>query len=151
MSFHETVQRATETVRKDQDITALLTKYVVAVIESPKRPDKTIVSLVHVLVHVLRFGSYSTGVALLNFQDCFLPSVFIEATDSACIGRAILRNLETNMFGTDVRSWLSRVGFLVMICIFISADAASANSVAIRCPLVLLTLATRSIVVVHHE
>ena len=126
-SFDEATQRATEVLPLDAPHEDH--RHVIAVLESVKKPFKTIVSLVHSMVMSVRLAHYSVNGDVIDRGEAVIPPVHVETQDAKTIGKTIIKNVETRVMGLTVRRWIQELALLnvVLLIVLMSADSASAN------------------------
>ena len=126
-SFDEATQRATEVL--PLDVPHDDRRHVIAVLESVKKPFKTIVSLVHSMVMSVRLAHHSVKGDLIDRGEAVIPPVHVATQDAKTIGKTIVKNVETRVMGFAVRRWIQELAFLnvVLLIVLLSADSASAN------------------------
>ena len=126
-SFDEATQRATEVLPLDAPHEDH--RHVIAVLESVKKPFKTIVSLVHSMVMSVRLAHCSVNGDVIDRGEAVIPPVHVETQDAKTICKTIIKNVETRVMGLTVRRWIQELALLnvVLLIVLMSADSASAN------------------------
>lgn len=88
--FDEAAQKITEVIPREQAPTQ---SYVVHVCQFAGRPDKTVISLAHSLIHTLRMSCWTAKGQFLDVQDALIPPLHVEAQDAITITKAFIYSL----------------------------------------------------------